>query len=213
MKRLGLVLMTLLLVFSASACFKDSGKSEKSTIEIKKNDVYAMPDNSTDIMTKYYNKITKELNGNNDDEKLAKLVAQSFSAEFFTLKNKDGASDVGGVTYIVPSDQETFLDYASNYVYANYEAISDDYGSASLPEVSKVSVEDIALVSYTYPLLIPADEASGTAAYTSDTLFDAYKVDVNITYKDTKVSEDDLKKNATIYIIKVDGRICVAEIA
>lgn len=204
MKKITILFMAVLLV-GLGACGKSNEATKESKIEIKTNDVYEVPLRPTDYQATLYNELTKALEGT-DDEAIAKLVAQNFSADFFTLKNKESAEEVGGITYLPTSRQEEFKTFAMNYVYANFQLIKDDYGKSSLPEVKEVKVDTIEAQTISYTLTIPADEANGIEESQSTEDFEGYIVKVSILYEETKVPSSELKTTATFSIVKVDNR-------
>ena len=124
--------------------------------------------NLLDIDTKYFkelfNKLQKTLKEDSIDEELyATLVSQLFVTDFYTLSNKLGSSDVGGLEYVKEDIRDNFSLKARDTMYKSVE--SNLYGDRNqeLPTVTKVSVDNI-----------------GTTTYKG---FDAYNVKCSVTYE------------------------------
>lgn len=208
-----LCLLCLCMAFSLSACGKDEGEDvAKPQTEIKENSVYAAPVNPSHCQVELYNKLTKALGGS-DDEKIASLVAANFVADFFTLKNKETAHDVGGLVYLPEAIREAFVEYAEYSVYSNYEAIKLDFGSSSLPEVKEVKIGDITATTVTYDNFTPANEELGTPATTNPQEYDGYEVTLTLTYEKTELKDEDLKTEVTVVVMNYDGTYYVKSIA
>lgn len=207
MKKFLIVLFTVML-FTVSACGSGNSTTKKSTIAINKNSVYSQPKKPTDLQAKLYNKLTSALKSNSE-KKIAQLVAENFCADFFTLKNKSSGSNVGGLTYIPDSYRENFKNYAMNWVYANYQLIVDDKGKSSLPVVKSIKIVSTTTDTIDYVNEIPADETTGTAAYSTTDTYDAYKVKISIAYESTDVDSSDLKTSALVTVFKLDDKFVV----
>jgi len=208
MKKLSVMIMVSLL-FVLGACGKDEKKEEpkkeETKEELKANGVYELPLNPTDTQYDLYQALSKALSS--DDEAVAKAVAQNFAADFFTLKNKKSAEEVGGLTYLPEAKREEFKIFAMNYVYANYQTIISDHGKENLPEVKKVSVDSIEPTTDT---LVIVDEE--TLEELSEE-YEGYTVTLTIEYASTKVNEDELKTTATFTILDIDGRLEIIKMA
>ncbi len=201
-----------LLCLSFALCLSACGKEEpvkKSEIEIVKNDVYAEPNVPSDAQVKLFNKLSKAVNKDDDKEMIATLVAQNFAFDFFSLKNKESSSDVGGLTYLPEASREDFTTFASAYVYSNYATIKNNEGVANLPMVNEVNVDGVEATTYDYTVRTAADAQAGTEASEITNTYDAWNITIGISYDKTSLNEDELKKVATITVIDFDGRLCV----
>lgn len=205
MKKLSVIVMASLL-FVLGACggsdSEDETKKEETKEELKANDVYEVPANPTNYQYELYNELTDALKS--DDEAIAKSVVQNFSANFFTLKNKGSAEEVGGLTYLPEGNREDFQVFAMNYVYANYQTIIDEHGKESLPEVTKVEVDSTEATTEEFTTSTGSEE-EGTYEESTDE-YEGFTITVKITYADTDVAEDDLKATATFTVLKIDDR-------
>jgi len=201
MKKLICILCLALLV-SMSACSKkeETGKDdEKDKVVIKTNEIYSAPNKASDAQIKLYNALSDAIE-ENEEEEVAKLVAQNFVMDFYTLKNKKNSEDIGGLTYIPENRRSEFATYASIYAYANYEKISQEYGDKHLPQVKACEVAGIyeKEMAYTDKILT----TDGVEQNVTDT-YNGYVVNVEITFKDTKVM-DELPTSVNVIIIEMD---------
>ena len=126
----------------------------------------------TSMDTKYYKelfeKLKKTLESDPRDEELyASLISQLFATDFYTLSNKVGSSDIGGLDFVLESARANFAMKAKDTMYKS--VTSNLYGERDqeLPEVTKVSIDSITKTSFTY---------NGT------TDAEAYNVKISITY-------------------------------
>lgn len=204
-----LCLLCLSFALMLSGCSKEE-EVKKSEIEIKENDIYSAPSKPNDDQAKLFNKLTKALKGN-DEEEIASLVAQNFVFDFFSLKNKESAQDVGGLTYLPPAQQEEFKTFAMAYVYSNYAVIKDKSGTGNLPMVNKITVNSIDNEVQTYATIIPADATSGTLEQRIENDYDGWFVSLSLEYD--KTNAENLKEEVTVQLIDYDGRICVIGIS
>lgn len=210
MKKL-ICLLCLALCVSLGACSKeDENTPKEETSEIVVNDVYTQPNNPTDYQIEIYNALTEALDEN---EGVAELVAKNFVTDFYTLKNKESAEDVGGLTYLPTDMRDSFATYASIYAYANYEKISQNYGAKNLPQVKSVEVSESVEGVYSYTTTIPADATTGQAEYQVTDDYDGFEVTVDITFEKTKVSSDELPSSLTLTVIDMDGVYYVIALA
>lgn len=204
MKKL-LCLLCVFMVFSLSACGKEEGQEVSNPqTEIKENSVYAVPLNPSHCQVELYNKLTKALKGD-DDEKIASLVASNFVADFFTIKNKENAHDIGGLAYLPEAIRESFKEYVEYSVYSNYEQIKLELGTSSLPEVTKVKVVSCEETVLTYNNFTPANEELGTPAMTNPQEYNGYEVTLKLSYAETEMDEKDLKTEAVVTVMDYDG--------
>lgn len=208
MKKLACLLCFALVLVVTGCSSKDEVKVTE--IKINKNEVYSEPADATDAQAKAYNKLTKALKAGNVSEDVAVLVAENFTMDFFTMKNKKSSQDVGGLTYLPETMREDFVTYAM-YVYANYEKIVDEHGKKNLPEVSKVTSSTVEANSYMYNDFIPANAEAGTTDQYIPTTCDGYLITVAIEYEDTAVAKENLKITMTLQVIDLNGRLVVVK--
>ncbi|NBK96796.1 MAG: hypothetical protein EOM50_02030 [Erysipelotrichia bacterium] len=199
------VLLCLSFALLMSACGAEE-EVKKSEIKINENNVYNAPSNPSDAQVKLFNKLSKALKGN-DDEKIASLVAQNFAFDFFSLKNKQSSQDVGGLTYLPPTQQEEFKTFAMAYVYSEYAVIKNDLGAKHLPMVNEVKVNNIESSVLTYKKLIEANAETGTPEQRIEEDYDGFIVSLSLSYD--KSDAKDLKEETSVKVINYDGRYCV----
>ena len=104
-----------------------------------------------------------------DEEDYLEHVSKMFAFDFYNLSDKLAHTDVGGIDFVYSTAKTNFLEKAEDKVYKFVE--SNIYGNRDqeLPEVSKVTVDNIETVSYTIGTDVTDDEA--------------YQVAVSLEYK------------------------------
>lgn len=173
-----------------------SKEEPKEVVQIRANSTYAAPKNPTQEMTLVYNDLTDAVLGTADDTTKASLVASVFAYDFFTLYNKDSATDIGGMVYIPTSMQEEFQTFAAAWFYQNYDVITNLYGKEELPyvishEIKSTTPEQVVFKQNTY---------------------NGYRVNLTLTYKKSSIETKLLKTNLEVVLIYVDGEFRVKEI-
>lgn len=159
-------------------------KDDKTEVKMVANDLYIEPLNPTEAQIKAYNKLSDAITMEDKKEE-ATMVAVSFAFDFFTLSNKEDASDLGGLQFI-PSDKiRNFMEFAQSYYYGNYPTIVNEYGKDALPEITGYKVESVEEGNFTYN----SSPCTG------------YNVKLSLTYADTKVEK--LKTNMTVSVIEI----------
>lgn len=197
MKKL-ICMLCLALVICMSGCNKDkddtNNDKEKDKITIVENDVYTTPASPSDAQILLFNALSEALE-DEDDEEIANLVAENFVADFYTLKNKAGSEDIGGLTYLPEANRADFVTYASVYAYGNYESIKQKYGTKHLPQVKEVEV---------------TSSVSQDATYAGN-VYNGFVVTVALTFEKTKAT--DLPASIDVTVIDLDGtyRVIAAE--
>lgn len=183
-----------------SLLFVGGCKSEedepKEVVQIRENSTYAAPKNPTQEMTLVYNDLTDAVLNNGDESSKASLVAANFAYDFFTLSNKENATDIGGMVYIPTSMEEDFKKFANAWFYQNYDVITNLYGKENLPyvishEITSITPEQVMFKQNTY---------------------DGYRVIMTLQYKDSSVEKNLLKTNLEIVLINTEGVFLVKEL-
>ena len=201
MKKL-LCLLCLAMVVCLGACSKEEENTPvDNDVDVLTNEIYEAEEDASALQIEIHNALCNALNGS-DEEVIAKEVARNFVAEFYTLSNKKGSEDVGGLTYLPENAREDFKTYASIYAYGNYEKIVQEYGKKNLPTVKSVEVLESVSGVYTFTETIPADKTAGTSESKVSKDYNGYEVKVSVSFEKTKVSNVDPEINNLISEIK-----------
>lgn len=160
-------------------------EDKKDEIKIKENDLYVSPLNPTKAQIKAYNELSEAIE-KEDHKQEAKSLAISFVYDFFTLKNKEGRDDIGGLQFVPSKMIRSFYYYAQSYYYGNYPNIVNTYGKDSLPEVINVSVES-------------CEEQDLEFNYN---WYNGYEIKLKVEYAKSKVTS--LKEDITIKLIRMN---------
>lgn len=176
MKRLIKLCCCLMLCLCACDKQPEEPVKEVENIELVSNETYADPVNANNAYKKVFNQLSEDLK-KDDMESLSENVAMCFVYDFFTLKNKENSSDIGGLAYLPQNRTEEFAQFASIHYYKNYDSIVQNYGVNSLPEVVNVRIDS---------------KLSTEVDYLNET-YDGYEYEISVEYADTKLSQDELK--------------------
>ena len=199
MKKLLKKLMISFGVFSLlfiSGCKSEEEEPPKEPVEIRENSMYSPPKNPTDEMAAVYNELTDAINNQADGQTIATLAATNFAYDFFTLYNKEGVADIGGMEFIPSSMQEEFREYASAWFYQNYDIIVNMYDKDTLPYVAMHEVIETVPEQVTF----------------KDVTYDAYRVKLVLKYRESDIDPTILKTDVELIMISADGVYVVKEL-
>lgn len=201
MKEYGKKIILCMSVFSLlllSGCSNtDEPVDEKKEETLVSNSIYDSPSNPTQEQIEVFNELSNALTTNAADEKIAELVAINFAYEFFSLYNKTGADDIGGLTFLPELAREDFSSYASYKYYKNYATVVSQYSKDDLPNVILHEVISTTAGQFTYANLV----------------YDGYAVKLALKYAESKLPQDGLKTSVTLQVINENGiyRVIAAE--
>ncbi len=153
---------------------------------------YNLDDRDSALMKSKYEELKKVLNSDEIDyEEYAKILAELFIIDLFTLNNKINKYDVGSAEYVYPDSIENFKLNVEDTIYKHMENNSDGKRKQDLPEVSGSNITAI----NTGEFLI--DEEN----------YDSFIVELNWDYANDLGYDD----NATITLINLDNKLYVVE--
>lgn len=174
----------------------ESDPIEEETVKIVSNEIYEDPKNPSNTYAKAFNQLSEHLKEGNM-EKVSEDVAVCFIYDFFTLKNKEGSSDIGGLTYLPQNRVDEFSQFAQQHFYRNYDSIVTEQGADSLPEVVGVTVDS---------------KKEKEVSYLNET-YDGYEYEITVEYGETKMSEDELKTKITMTCLVYNGKAMVIAVS
>ena len=153
---------------------------------------YNLDDRDSALMKSKYEELKKVLNSDEIDyEEYAKILAELFIIDLFTLNNKINKYDVGSAEYVYPDSIENFKLNVEDTIYKHMENNSDGKRKQDLPEVSGLNITAI----NTGEFLI------------DDENYDSFIVELNWDY----VKDLGYDDNATITLIILDNKLYVVE--
>ena len=153
---------------------------------------YNLDDRDSALMKSKYEELKKVLNSDEIDyEEYAKILAELFIIDLFTMNNKINKYDVGSAEYVYPDSIENFKLNVEDTIYKHMENNSDGKRKQDLPEVSGSNITAI----NTGEFLI--DEEN----------YDSFIVELNWDY----VKDLGYDDNATITLINLDNKLYVVE--
>ena len=145
-----LIIVGLLLLKKIAPENKRKTENKIEKVDNIENYDYNLYKNSSKLYKKYYNELKTVLNANEiDEEKYAKLVAELFVIDFYSLDTHLTNQDVGGLDFIYSSMKENFSLKATDTIYKYIE--SNVYGDRKqkLPMVKEITKADVVSKRYT----------------------------------------------------------------
>ena len=123
-----------------------------------------------------------------DDELIAGLVVENFVSDLYTMTNKTGAHDVGGLYYVYSPQRILYFNDVKQNFYSQLTKLIKEYGNDNLLEVISTSVEttksdDIEIDGKTYPNYSVKcnweykDSTFDTESFVDKQYFQVYKLD------------------------------------
>ena len=149
------ILFITVLVFLGYYIYKNYYHEEKVE-EIKvvgeiRDYGYSLKDNKTDRYKKYFDELKKILSEKEvNEEEYVKKITEMFIYDFFSLKDKNSRTDVGGVDFVHKDILENFVLNAENTYYKYVESNIYHTRSQSLPVVDKITISEVTKEEYKY---------------------------------------------------------------
>lgn len=197
-----LIIIILLIALAVTGFFvykyyfvKEDVKETKVINEIKEYG-YKLKENKPEEYKEMFKELKKILSEEEvDQEKYVKKISEMFIYDFYSLKDKDAKTDIGGVDFVyeevlanfLENAQDTYYKYIENNIYKNRKQ--------SLPVVSDIKVENVEKKEFTY-----GDKKDE----------EAYYVKVNWNYTNEEFS--DYQKEAILVFIHNDKKLCLVEL-
>lgn len=198
-KKIIVVILAIIVLIAGVFVIKQklSGKKEQTVKVVDKLDKYGytLEDNATSYQKALFKELKEVLNSKSiDEEAYAKVVSQSFLADYFSLNSKLSKNNVGGVQYVYKDYQDNFIKQSTDTVYKYVE--SNIYGNRKqeLPVVKNVEVTNVTQDSYDY--LEETDEK-------------AFSVDLTITYE----KDMGYQTSATLILVHANNKLEIVKMS
>ena len=112
---------------------------------------YSLHDRDSRAYKDTFKELSKTLSTNNIDYKnYATLASKLFIMDLFTLNNKLGSTDIGGLQFIHKDLKENFKENMGDTIYKYVEINVDGKRTQELPVVKEVTVSNVLETKYTY---------------------------------------------------------------
>lgn len=112
---------------------------------------YTLHDRDTKAYKDNYKELSSTLNKDTIDYKnYATLASKLFIIDLFTLDNKLGSTDIGGLQFVHKDLKENFKENMGNTIYKYVEINVDGKRTQKLPIVKDVTVSNVLETSYKY---------------------------------------------------------------
>ena len=112
---------------------------------------YSLHDRDSRAYKDTFKELSKALSTNNIDYKnYATLASKLFIMDLFTLNNKLGSTDIGGLQFIHKDFKENFKENMGDTIYKYVEINVDGKRTQELPVVKEVTASNVLETKYTY---------------------------------------------------------------
>lgn len=189
---------------------------------------YILRDNATDVQKEYFAELKKAYESENEEDHvdnatLAGMVAKNYVADFYTLTNKQGQYDVGGLYYVYKGQfgdgsefkenvyliaRDGFYKYLNNYI--------NQYGADKLLEVENVEIIKAEKARKTFTIdehvANKQDENGEWYDYREDFTYDLYYVKCRWTYKEgSALNTSQFANSVNLLMIEKGGAFYIIE--
>ena len=130
-----------------------------------------------------------------NEEDYVKKISEMFIYDFYSLKDKEAKTDVGGVEFVHPDVLENFLQNAEDTYYKYVESNIYKNRKQDLPVVDKIKIEEVSNDNYKY------NDKSDDNSYI-----------VKVSWKYTSNSYDDYQNEATLVFVHDDIKLYLVEL-
>lgn len=193
-----MVVGILAILFNmGSIILGQSNFADNQNSGLKFNEVYAIPQNPTELQKELYKGLSDELVLKSEDRiKEADLVVKNFIADYYTWTNKSGSYDVGGLAFIVNHSYLLLMEASRIGFYKDFDAFALKYGKDQLIEVETINTN--AMYSANFKFL--------------DTEYPAYYIEAEWTYVNREdFPEERFQKRAAFTVINYEGVLQIAQ--
>lgn len=197
-KKIILIVIIVLIVVAISAFViykilnKNTTNDTINVVDSIEKFGYTLDERDTEVMKNTYNELKTVLQADEIDyDEYARLLAELFVIDLFTMDNKINRYDVGSTEYVYPANVDNFKSNVEDTIYKTMENNSNGKRNQDLPEVSSIDNSEVTTSTFT----IGEDE------------YDSYVVELSWSYV-TDMGYDD---NATITLIELDEILYVVE--
>lgn len=153
---------------------------------------YTLSESDTNVYKTHFKELTAVLNEKPINyTEYAKLISKLFIIDLYTLNNKLGSTDIGGLEFIHKDLRENFKENIGSSLYKFMENNLIGDRTQELPIVKEVTIEDIKETTYKY----------------KDTEYEGYLVNAKWTYEkdlgyQSSINLTIIKDNDILYIVK-----------
>ena len=199
-KKLLLIIILIGIVIGGYFCYKEFFAKEeieeaKVVSEIKKYG-YVLKDNKPATYKKMFSELKEILESNKvDEDKYLRKITEMYIYDFYSLKDKDAKTDVGGVDFVYDGVLQNYLENAQDTYYKYVESNIYNNRKQSLPVVTNINIDNVEQKSFDY-----GDKSDEKA----------YFVKVSWSYTDDSFSS--YQKEAELVFIHDDIKLCLVEL-
>ena len=202
-KKILLFILVMVLVYAIGGVvyyyFNKPKEEENKIVEIPSLDKidgydYILKSNDSEYYKELFNSLKSVLeNKDVDDEEYAKLIAQMFICDLYTLDNKINKYDVGGSRFVLDDYVSNYKLNVQNTLYKYLEDNSNNNRKQELPIVTEIKIKTSEKTNYKI----------------GDNSYSGYKITLEWTYKedlgyDSKGEVTLIKNGNKYYVVQKD---------
>lgn len=193
------IIIALVVLLSATTVYMKFFRGENNKNTNKSNVVhnidkfgYSLDDRDSALMKEEFYSLEKLLKAEEIDyEEYAKSVSKLFIIDLYSIDNKINKYDIGGLEYIIESEQEKFKNIILDSIYAIVLDDSNHKREQELPMVKDITINEIKEDTYKF----------------NDSDVSSYIVSLSWSYE----NDFGYDSNALITLIKEDDKLFIVE--
>lgn len=139
MKKVLAIILVIVLVLGGYYLYRST--KVKEILNIKEYG-YKLHSNDTKVYKDTFKELKEILENNYDETRYADLVSKLFVIDFYTLSNKKGNTDIGGIEFIYPEYVDEFTSEARKTIYKFVGSSKEN------PTVKSVSIKEATKEEY-----------------------------------------------------------------
>ena len=156
---------------------------------------YIKAKEETELMTEVFSKLIEATNNGNIEDEII-LAATYFSLDFYTWSNKTNRNQIGGLTFVIPEEKNSFAEYTLSIFYLNFDEHLLTYGQEGLPEVESYELLDFKESEFVY-------EITGNS-----NTYDVF-LKLNYKYKPEGMPTESLRTEVVITMMEIEDKFYV----
>ena len=133
MKKVLAIILVIVLILGGYYLYKHPKVKQILTIEEYN---YTLHSNDTKLYKDTFKELKELLENNYNETRYADLVSKLFIIDFYTLSNKKGNTDIGGIDFIYPEYVDEFTSEARKTIYKFVGS------SKEIPTVKSVNIKE-----------------------------------------------------------------------